>query len=154
MSRVGRRDTNPEMVLRRLLHGAGFRYRVDVATLPGRPDIVFPSRKSVIFVHGCFWHGHDCSLFKVPKTRTEFWIAKISKNGERDRRAVQALHAKGWRVLTVWECALRGRGRLSTEGLLRACRAFLAEEKGRPKRIKTRAHFAIAGLDQDANARS
>lgn len=125
MSRVRRRDTAPEMFLRRLLHGAGFRYRCDVGTLPGRPDIVFAGRKAVIFVHGCFWHGHDCTLFKTPKTRTEFWTAKIAKNRERDKRAVQELRLGGWRVLMVWECALRGPRRLQSHALLNACTAFL-----------------------------
>jgi DNA mismatch endonuclease (patch repair protein) len=129
MSRVRRRDTKPEMLLRRLLYGAGFRYRCDVGTLPGRPDIVMASRRAVIFVHGCFWHGHDCALFKTPKTRTEFWIAKISKNRERDKRAVEELRLSGWRVLMVWECALRGPGRLQPSALLNACSAFLRADK-------------------------
>ena len=125
MSRVRSRDTKPELQLRRGLHAVGFRYRLDVRDLPGRPDLVFPRHCAVAFVHGCFWHGHDCSLFKLPTTRTEFWTDKIQKNRARDARATTALRAADWRVLTVWECAFRGPSRLEASEVIEASVAFL-----------------------------
>ena len=105
------RDTKPEMMIRKALHARGFRYRVHVDRLPGKPDIVLPKFRSVVLVHGCFWHGHNCPLFRLPATRSEFWDAKISRNRERDGEVLDALRSEGWRCLTVWECAFRGRGR-------------------------------------------
>lgn len=115
MARIGGRNTKPEVILRKALFRLGFRYRLHPRDIPGRPDMVFPRWRAVVLVHGCFWHGHDCHLFKWPKGNAEFWQAKISRNLERDRRTLDALAAQGWRVLTVWECALRGRGRLTPE---------------------------------------
>jgi DNA mismatch endonuclease (patch repair protein) len=108
MSRIRGRDTKPEMLLRRALWKRGFRYRLHDRSLPGTPDMVFPRYQAVVFVHGCFWHGHGCALFVVPSTNREFWLGKIGGNRERDTRALDALRAAGWRVFTVWECALRG----------------------------------------------
>ena len=107
MSGIRSKDTRPEMIVRRALHARGFRYRLHVKDLPGKPDLVFPRYRSVVMVHGCFWHGHSCHLFKVPSTRTEFWLAKIGRNRERDAEVRQALAGLGWRVLEVWECELR-----------------------------------------------
>lgn len=118
MSGIPGKDTKPEILLRKALHAEGFRYRLHDRKLPGRPDIVLPRWKAVILVHGCFWHGHHCHLFRLPGTRTEFWRAKISGNRDRDDRNRQALLAQGWRILEVWECAMRGHGRLSWEVLL------------------------------------
>jgi DNA mismatch endonuclease (patch repair protein) len=112
MSAVRGKDTRPEMLIRRGLHAAGFRYRLHGPGLPGRPDLVFPGRKAVIFVHGCFWHGHDCPLFRFPSTRQEFWETKIGRNQQRDAKVAAKLKAAGWRVLNIWECALRGPERL------------------------------------------
>jgi DNA mismatch endonuclease (patch repair protein) len=109
MAGIRGKDTAPEMLIRRGLHMRGFRYRLHANDLPGKPDIVFPSRRAAIFVHGCFWHGHDCHLFKWPRSRVEFWREKISGNMSRDEAAVRALMKGGWRVLTIWECALKGR---------------------------------------------
>lgn len=117
MSRVRAKDTRPEMTVRTLLHRAGFRYRLHCRDLPGRPDIVLPRYRAAIFVHGCFWHGHDCSLFRMPATRTEFWTAKINANRLRDAAAAAALCEAGWRSLWIWECALRGPGRLPQDSL-------------------------------------
>lgn len=111
MSGIRGRDTKPEKLIRSLLHRRGFRFRVNSRDLPGKPDIVFPSRHAVVLVHGCFWHGHDCPLFRLPGTRTEFWAEKIAGNRGNDARVKQALLNAGWRVATVWECALRGRDR-------------------------------------------
>ena len=108
MSGIRAKDTKPELIIRKALHANGYRYRVNQRRLPGSPDIVLRKFNAVIFVHGCFWHGHDCPLFKLPKTRTEFWRAKISTNQQRDERNVSRLRSEGWRVCTVWECALRG----------------------------------------------
>jgi DNA mismatch endonuclease (patch repair protein) len=108
MSRIRSTDTKPEMILRRGLHAAGFRFRLHVSGLPGKPDIVLSKFRSVIFVHGCFWHGHaGCKNFWIPKTRPEFWRAKINTNRDRDDRAIAAIRDAGWRVLVVWECATR-----------------------------------------------
>lgn len=119
------RDTRPEMMIRRGLHARGFRYRVHVGGLPGKPDIVLPKFRSVVLVHGCFWHGHDCSLFRLPATRTEFWDAKISGNRERDGEVLDALRSDGWRCLTVWECAFRGPGRQELSAVIDRIEAWL-----------------------------
>jgi DNA mismatch endonuclease (patch repair protein) len=111
MAGIRGKDTKPELAVRRALHAAGFRYRLHDSKLPGKPDMVFPGRSAVVFVHGCFWHGHDCHLFRLPATRPEFWQAKIRGNVERDRKAAKALLDAGWRVGTVWECALKGKTR-------------------------------------------
>lgn len=109
MSGIRSKDTQPEMIVRRALHARGFRYRLHAKDLPGKPDLVFPRYKSVVLIHGCFWHGHNCHLFKVPGTRTEFWLGKIGRNRERDAEVKLALTTLGWRVLEleVWECELR-----------------------------------------------
>lgn len=125
MSRIRGRDTRPEMVIRRGLHSLGFRYRLQERTLPGRPDLAFPRYRAVIFVHGCFWHGHDCPLFKLPATRREFWKEKIAANRARDERAEIALLELDWRVATVWECSLKGPTKVGEGNVLQQCRAFL-----------------------------
>lgn len=113
MSKVRSKDTKPEMFVRRLVHGMGYRYRLHVGTLPGKPDLVFPSRRKIIFVHGCFWHGHDCPLGRIPKSRVEFWVGKIEANRSRDAVNIGKLERLGWTSLAVWECQLRGAGRLA-----------------------------------------
>jgi DNA mismatch endonuclease (patch repair protein) len=113
MAGVRSKDTGPEMVVRRFLHRRGYRYRLHDKKLPGRPDLVFPSRKVVVFVHGCFWHRHTgCSLYYTPGTRVDFWSAKFAQKVERDRRITEELQRMGFRVLVVWECMTR-RGELS-----------------------------------------
>jgi DNA mismatch endonuclease (patch repair protein) len=107
MSKIKGKDTKPELIVRRALHKAGFRYRLHVSNLPGRPDIVLPKYKTVIFVHGCFWHKHDCKYFKWPKTRVDFWKEKINNNVDRDQFTLQRLNLTGWNVLIVWECELQ-----------------------------------------------
>lgn len=125
MSRIRGRDTKPELLLRRGLHSRGLRFRLHRKDLPGCPDLVFPRFRAVIFVHGCFWHGHKCHLFKLPETRGDFWKKKIFGNADRDRNAVEILRRERWRVLTVWECALRGRGRLEMNKILSRIESFL-----------------------------
>jgi DNA mismatch endonuclease (patch repair protein) len=117
MSGIRGKNTKPELTIRKALHARGFRYRLH-CDLPGKPDICLPKHRAMIFVHGCFWHGHDCHLFKWPKTRPEFWEAKIGRNREVDRDAEARLLAAGWRVATVWECAIKGR---KTIGLDAVC---------------------------------
>lgn len=107
MAKIRSKDTKPEMLLRRFLHGAGYRYRLHDRRLPGRPDLVFPSRSKAILVNGCFWHGHDCPVgSRLPKTNTEFWEAKRRRNQERDQQNLRELEARGWAVLIVWECEI------------------------------------------------
>ena len=121
MSGIRGKDTRPEMIVRRALHKAGYRYRLHDKKLPGKPDIVLPKYKTVIFVHGCFWHGHNCKYFKWPRTRPEFWREKISGNVERDRKAFAKLEKLGWRVVVIWECETRNSSpQLSVEFLERA----------------------------------
>src|SRR6185437_2609878 len=108
MSRIKGRDTKPEMRARQLLHAMGFRYRLHVKDLPGKPDLVFPRAKAVLFVHGCFWHMHRCKYGKpVPATNTTFWAEKRRSNVERDKRNRATLKADGWRVFEIWECQTR-----------------------------------------------
>lgn len=108
MSGIRVRDTRPEVIVRKALFAAGYRFRLHRKDLPGTPDIVMPGLRVVIFVHGCFWHSHcGCRFAKVPETRREFWIDKLSKNVQRDLRNREALLSAGWRVLVVWECATR-----------------------------------------------
>lgn len=108
MRRVKGRNTTPEMTVRRALTKLGARYRLHRKDLPGRPDIVMPGRRLAVFVHGCFWHGHDCARgARVPKQNREYWVAKVARNVARDTRTAEALTALGWRVETVWECELR-----------------------------------------------
>ena len=107
MSRIHSSNTKPEVKLRHALWGLGYRYRKNDKRLPGSPDIVLPKYRSVIFVHGCFWHGHkDCKIYNVPKTNTEFWVAKVRRNQERDQEVWRKLEAKGWCVIIAWECEL------------------------------------------------
>ena len=108
MAAVRSKNTGPEVEVRKALHRRGFRYRIHVAQLPGKPDIVLPKYKAVILVHGCFWHGHNCSMYHLPRTRTEFWSEKVEKNRRRDEKVRRGLCAEGWRCLILWECALRG----------------------------------------------
>lgn len=118
MAGIRAKDTKPELVVRRLLHSLGYRFRLHRKDLPGKPDIVLPKWNTVIFVHGCFWHGHaDCPLFRLPKSRTEFWAKKISANRERDAKAKHQMGNLGWKVLEIWECSSKGRTALPLENL-------------------------------------
>jgi DNA mismatch endonuclease, patch repair protein len=108
MSQIRSRNTKPEMLVRRFLHAQGFRYKLHDKKLPGKPDIVLPKYKTVIFIHGCFWHGHkNCKYFVVPQTRTEWWLKKINTNKANDTKALKALKTEGWRIIDLWECNLR-----------------------------------------------
>ncbi len=122
-------NTKPELVLRRALHAAGFRFRLHDRALPGKPDIVFPRYRAVLFAHGCFWHGHDCHLVRLPTTRTDFWAAKIARNREVDQSALESLRLLGWRVGVVWECSLKGRTRLEFDDVIGQCIDWLRGEE-------------------------
>lgn len=123
MALVRSKNTKPEMVVRKLVHSMGYRYRLHVPTLPGKPDMVFPSKKAVIFVHGCFWHRHSgCKLARLPKSRLDFWFPKLNANQERDTRQARVLRRLGWRVMTVWECQV-----VKSEILQRRITRFLGQ---------------------------
>jgi DNA mismatch endonuclease (patch repair protein) len=111
MAAIKGSNTKPELTVRRALHAAGLRYRLHVKDLPGKPDLVFPKHSAVVFIHGCFWHQHDCHLFKWPATRKDFWVQKIERNVNNDLRTIERLRQLGWRVAIVWECALKGKTR-------------------------------------------
>nr|WP_321981809.1 very short patch repair endonuclease [uncultured Cohaesibacter sp.] len=130
MSGIKGKDTKPELLVRKALHRSGFRYRLHVKGLPGKPDLVFPKWQAVIFVNGCFWHGHDCHLFRLPATRADFWREKIAGNVERDDRVVESLKTAGWRVAIVWECALKGKERLDIEEVLSLLAEWLQGNAG------------------------
>lgn len=110
MRAVKSRDTGPEMLTRRIIHAMGYRYRLHRKDLPGKPDLVFPSRRKTIFVHGCFWHGHTCARgARMPKSNRSYWKSKIGRNVERDRESSRALRKEGWGVLIIWECEMNNR---------------------------------------------
>jgi DNA mismatch endonuclease (patch repair protein) len=116
MQAVRSENTQPEMVVRRLVHGMGFRFRLHRKDLPGKPDLVFPRLRKVVFVHGCFWHGHDCARgSRVPKKNRDYWIKKVKRNQERDRETLAALRTFGWKTTVLWECQLRNEKRLETQ---------------------------------------
>ena len=119
MAGIRGKNTKPEILVRSFLHRQGFRFRLHVKDLPGKPDLVLAKYRAAIFVHGCFWHGHDCHLFRLPGTRTDFWSAKIEGNRVRDLKAFAALRSMEWRVLVIWECALRGRTTLPIDRVIR-----------------------------------
>ena len=116
MARVRSRDTSPERLVRSALTRLGYRYRLHHSDLPGKPDIAFIGRRKVIFVHGCFWHGHDCKRgARAPKNNADYWSAKIARNRNRDRATRETLDERGWSVLTIWECELRGEAELAAQ---------------------------------------
>ncbi|MBL4785809.1 MAG: DNA mismatch endonuclease Vsr [Cohaesibacteraceae bacterium] len=125
MAGIKGKNTKPEMMIRTALHRRGFRYRIHNKDLPGKPDLVFAKYRAVVFVHGCFWHAHECHLFKWPKSRAEFWREKIGGNRARDIRQLAALDEAGWRVLIIWECALKGKTRIDFELVVNQTSAWL-----------------------------
>lgn len=125
MSGIRGKNTRPELIIRRGLHALGFRYRLHAADVVGKPDIVLRKYRAAIFVNGCFWHGHNCHLFRIPSTRPEFWQEKIARNMARDQVVRLALVESGWRQLIIWECALKGRTRLDFELVLQRVAEWL-----------------------------
>jgi DNA mismatch endonuclease (patch repair protein) len=118
MAGIKGRNTRPELTIRRGLHARGFRFRLHAPDVPGKPDLVLPRWRAAIFVNGCFWHGHHCHLFKMPSSRVEFWSTKIESNRVRDARVARDIRDAGWRSLTIWECALKGKTRLDSDELI------------------------------------
>lgn len=125
MRMIKGRDTKPEILIRKALHRAGMRYKLHVASIPGRPDIVFPRYRAIVQVNGCFWHGHDCPLFRLPSTRREFWEAKINGNRVRDQATQAAQQEANWRAFVVWECSLKGPGKRPFAEVIAACIEFI-----------------------------
>ncbi|NDV24331.1 very short patch repair endonuclease [Desulfovibrio sp. JC022] len=121
------KDTKPEIFIRKGLHRRGYRYRLHRKDLPGTPDLVLPAYKSVIFVHGCFWHMHSCAYFKLPKSNTEYWTDKLEKNVKRDKRDIDALLDSGWRILIVWECAIKNCSDIEKANTLDEVELFLKD---------------------------
>lgn len=112
MSRIKGKDTKPEILVRKFLFAKGLRYRLHDKKFPGKPDLVFPKYKKIVFIHGCFWHGHEgCKYFVVPKTRTDWWLNKINKNKEKDNNSILKLKEEGWHTIVVWECDLKSKKR-------------------------------------------
>ena len=128
MQQVRSKGTAPELIIRRALYAKGFRYRLHVKSLPGSPDLVFAKYKTVIFVHGCFWQKHNCFKASIPTSRTEFWIQKFKGNTTRDKRNIQYLTDLGWRILIIWECALKGRSRIPFDLLIEAIGSFVKND--------------------------
>ena len=143
MSGIRGKDTKPELLVRKALFARGFRYRIHDKRLPGKPDLVLPKYRAVIFVHGCFWHGHNCHLFKWPSSNVDFWKTKITRNREVDERNTRALREQGWRILTIWECALKGRTRLPVDDVVTNAHNWLCSAKGQEE---------ICGTDQMGTA--
>lgn len=118
MSGIRGKNTRPELLIRQGLHRLGFRYRLHYPDLPGKPDMVFPKYRAIILINGCFWHQHDCHLFKWPSTRKDFWRKKIGANRARDERNLKAYEREGWKVLVIWECAIKGKTRRPLEEII------------------------------------
>jgi len=127
MAGIKGKDTKPEILIRSELHRRGFRFRKNVKDLPGKPDIVLPKYKSVIMINGCFWHGHECHLFKWPATRPDFWREKINSNKARDSKSIKSLECLGWRVRVVWECEIKGKGNEDVDLLLKSIGEWIKE---------------------------
>jgi len=125
MSQIKNKNTKPEMLIRSGLHKLGFRYRLHDSNLPGNPDLVFPKYKAIIFVNGCFWHAHDCHLFKWPKSNPEFWRKKILGNKVRDQKNIRIYKESGWKVMTIWQCALTGKTKKSLNAVLGTSQKWL-----------------------------
>lgn len=131
MSRIRSQDTQPELLIRRGLHAQGFRFRLHQRQLPGWPDLALPRYNTVVFVNGCFWHSHGCHISRMPETRREYWQPKLDRTVQRDRDAVKALQVAGWRVVVVWECALRGRARLAAGSAVAKVSKFIRADTGK-----------------------
>ena len=129
MSSVRQKNTGAEITLRSALHATGLRYRLHDRTLPGSPDLVFPKYRVVIFVHGCYWHSHGCYKSTIPKSRRRFWQNKLKANRERDQRSIRLLREQGWRVLTVWECILKGKAAEPAGSIANAVKAWLESDE-------------------------
>lgn len=128
MSGIRSKNTKPELLIRSQLHKMGFRFRIHVRELPGKPDIVLKKYNAVIMVNGCFWHHHNCDLFKWPKTRPDFWKKKIELNATRDVENIASLKSMGWRICTIWECAIKGRKKMELTDIINLTVSWLKSE--------------------------
>lgn len=128
MSGIKGKNTKPELLVRKALYARGFRYRLHSKKVPGKPDIVLSKYRAAVFIHGCFWHGHDCSLFRLPGTRREFWEIKIERNKERDKTVANELSQAGWRRLVIWECSFRGMGQIGLDETIRLTEEWLLSD--------------------------
>lgn len=129
MSRIGSKNTKPEMKIRKGLHSMGFRYSLHDKNLPGKPDLKLPKYNTIIEINGCFWHGHDCTGFRMPKSRLDYWENKIEKNRSRDKKNINKLFEMGWRVLIIWECSMRGKYSQDLVGVLEKAKNWLLSDK-------------------------
>ncbi|RYG99116.1 MAG: DNA mismatch endonuclease Vsr [Alphaproteobacteria bacterium] len=136
MSGIKGKNTDPEIQIRRALHARGFRFRLHSSDVPGKPDVVLPKYRAAVFVHGCFWHGHDCPLFRMPGTRQEFWREKIERNRKRDQTVQQQVADAGWRSMTVWECSIRGPQRLGLEETVTRIEGWLPDASSQRSEIR------------------
>jgi DNA mismatch endonuclease (patch repair protein) len=155
MSGIRSKNTKPELIIRRNLFACGFRYRLHKKDLPGKPDLVLRKHRVAIFVNGCFWHQHNCQLFKWPSSNREFWRHKITRNRELDCNSVRSLKREDWRVLTIWECALKGPCKLPIADVLHKTTAFI-EGKGRTLQVRGRKRMkstSSSKLDGDSVCR-
>lgn len=145
MSKIRSKNTKPEMTLRKALFANGYRYRINYKKLPGKPDIVFPKYKTAIFVHGCFWHGHDISCVDshIPKTNTTFWAEKITKNKERDKNNTNRILAMGWKVITIWDCEIQQKDNMDI--LIKKIVGLLHETPSQAKTISMKFYEEIDG---------
>ncbi|GJM39824.1 MAG: very short patch repair endonuclease [Ardenticatenaceae bacterium] len=125
MSGIRGKDTKLELIIRKRLHALGFRYKLHNKQLPGKPDMVFPKYKAVILVNGCFWHGHNCHLFKWPSTREKFWRNKITRTKEKDKENIERLLSAEWRILQIWECAIKGKEKIPIDKVIEKCSTWL-----------------------------
>lgn len=130
MSGIRAKNTKPELIIRKGLFAKGLRYRLHDKKLPGKPDLVFPKFRVVLFVNGCFWHGHACDLFKIPSTNSDFWKNKIGTNQANDEKNKELLLAAGWRVVTIWECAIKGKRRLDFNTLISSVEVLIRNNHG------------------------
>ena len=138
MSGIRGKNTKPELLIRKGLHAKGFRYKLHVKDLAGQPDIVLPKYKAVIFIHGCFWHKHSSYLFKMPSTRVDFWEKKLNRNVEKDKESLDKLKANGWRILIIWECAVKGRTKKPIDEIMDSIISWLKSDNK---------YFAIRGKE-------
>lgn len=130
MSKIRGKNTKPEIIIRKALHALGYRYSLHKNDLPGKPDLYFRKYNAVIEINGCFWHGHECHLFRIPKSNTEFWQKKINKNRDRDERNFKKLRNSGYRILNIWECAIKGKTSLDFDKLINSIEDWLISESG------------------------
>lgn len=153
MSGIRGKNTRPELLIRSALHRRGFRFRLHYGQLPGKPDLVFPKYRALVLINGCFWHGHDCHLFKWPSTRKDFWRSKIGSNQVRDAKNASEYADRGWRAMIIWECALRGRTRRALDEVIAEIARWLVSGSGNAE-ISGAGDVSVARRPRKRNARA